>query len=177
MALALEVAITREENSETYLETLQNLIAKFLLIYRAIVSPIRECFSRSGLRISKFHGLLHIVFYIRQYGCTFNFFGGFCESHLKSLVKQRAKNMSRQQDHLDLDIMNRQYKEGMCEAAMKELDSIKWFGTTMDVDEEDEVNEDTDDTVGDEPREYNNLRPQSVKFTAFRKLLENGRTA
>jgi len=110
MALSLEVTITMEEYSDSYLERLQKLIVKFLLIYHAIVGPICECFSKSGLRIFKFHCFLHVIFYICQFGCAFNFFGGFCESHLKSLVKQQSKNTSRCQDCLDLDIMNRQYE-------------------------------------------------------------------
>jgi hypothetical protein len=52
-------------------------------------------------------GLLHSVFYIQRYGSPYNVFGGFCESHLKWLVKGSTKKTSRQQDRLHLDLMNR----------------------------------------------------------------------
>ena len=81
MALCLECALTQESYTESDLSRLDQALTKFLTIYRSIIGPFRECFSRSGLRIPKFHGLLHSVFYIRRYGSPFNFFGGFCESH------------------------------------------------------------------------------------------------
>jgi len=68
MALSLEAALTMEEYTEGYLVWLEKIICKFLVIYRAIVGPFRECFSRSGLRIPKFHGLLHSVTYIWSMG-------------------------------------------------------------------------------------------------------------
>ena len=105
MALCLEVALTQESYTESQLNQLETAIKKFLRIFWWIVGPFRECFSCCGLWIAKFHGLVHIVFYIRWFGSTLNFFGGFCESHLKTLIKAPTKNTSHWQDHLDLELM------------------------------------------------------------------------
>ncbi len=131
MALCLEVALTQDSYTESKLDELQSSIQKFLRIYRSVVGPFRECFSRSGLRIPKYHGLLHMVFYIRRFGNTRNFFGGFCESHLKSLVKAPTKNTSRRQDRLDLELMNRQHEEQhVCVSSEKSLRSNGWYEKT-----------------------------------------------
>lgn len=127
MALAVEMLITQEEYTESFLQRLQCVLKKFLLIYRAVVGPMPEVFSRSGLRIAKFHGLVHACFYIRRYGTPYNFFGGFCESHLKSLVKQQTRTTSRRQSRLPLDIMNRLHEDFVCRAAEDDLREKGWF--------------------------------------------------
>ena len=99
IALCLEVALTQESYMESQLDQLETAIKGW------VVGPFRECFSRCRLRIAKFHGLFHIIFYIRWFGSTLNFFGGFCESHLKTLIKAPTKNTSHWQDHLDLELM------------------------------------------------------------------------
>ena len=98
MTLSVECALTLESYPAELLTRLDLLIPKYLDIYHTIIGPFGECYSHSSLRISKFHGLLHSSFYIRQYGNPFNYFGGFCESHLKSLVKRPTKSTSRRQD-------------------------------------------------------------------------------
>jgi hypothetical protein len=128
MALCLECALTQSSYTDSNLSDVNKAVKKFLCIYRAVIGPFRECFSRSGLRIPKFHGLLHSAFYIRRYGSPYNFFGGFCESHLKSLVKGPTKNTSRRQDRLDLDLMNRQHEDMVCAAASTHLRDAKWWG-------------------------------------------------
>jgi hypothetical protein len=55
------------------------------------------------------------------------YFGGFCESHLKSLVKQPSKSTSRRQERLDLDLMNRQHESHVCHASESNLRSWGWF--------------------------------------------------
>ena len=105
MALCLEVALTQESYTESQLNQLETAIKQFLQIFWWVVGPFQECFSCCGLQIAKFHKLVHIVFYIRQFGSTLNFFGGFCESHLKTFIKAPTKNTSHWQDHLDLELM------------------------------------------------------------------------
>ena len=92
-----------------------------------VVGPFQECFSCCGLWIAKFHGLLHIVFYIQRFGSTLNFFGGFCESHLKTLIKAPTKNTSHWQDHLDLELMKWLHKKHVCLAAEKKLQDKGWY--------------------------------------------------
>jgi Plavaka transposase len=127
MTLSLECALMMESYSTELLSRLDVIIPKYLDIYRRVIGPFRECYSRSGLRISKFHGLLHSTFYIRRYGNPYNYFGGFCESHIKSLVKKQTKNTSRRQDRLDLDLMNRQHESHVVSCSHDELQKKGWF--------------------------------------------------
>jgi hypothetical protein len=106
ITLSLECPLMLESYPAELLTRLDLVIPKYLDIYHTIIGPFHECYSRSGLWISEFHGLLHLSFYICQYGYPFNYFGGFCESHSKSLVKHPTKNTSRHQDQLELDLMN-----------------------------------------------------------------------
>ena len=131
MTLSLECAIMLESYPAELLSRLDTIIPKFLNIYRTVVGPFRECYSRSGLRISKFHGLLHSPFYIRRYGNPLNYFGGFCESHLKTKVKLPTKNTGRRQDRLDLDLMNRQHESHVCEASEEKLRKLGWFDSNQ----------------------------------------------
>jgi len=128
MTLAMECVLQKESYTDGYLALLVNFIEKYLEIFRAVIGPIRECMSKSGLRIPKFHCLLHFRYYIQQFGSTYNFYGGFCESHMKSLIKKETKHTSRQQDRFDLDVMNRQHDNDVCKAAKRRLSEAYWFG-------------------------------------------------
>jgi len=169
MALCLECALTQGSYTESDLSRLDQALTKFLTIYRSIIGPFRECFSRSGLRIPKFHGLLHSVFYIRRYGSPYNFFGGFCESHLKSLIKEPTKNTSRRQDRLDLDLMNRQHENMVCEAATNHLREENWWGESLKA-----VEKETDDNMtlpsndSDSLRDGKGIKPHKAVFHAER---------
>jgi hypothetical protein len=171
MTLSLECALTLDSYPEEFLSRLDSIITKYLDIYRRVVGPFRECYSSSGLRISKFHGLLHSTFYIRRYGNTYNYFGGFCESHLKSLVKQPSKSTSRRQERLDLDLMNRQHESHVCHASESNLRSLGWF---EDKDASKSDNSDTELRFPDHQNSPANaedelgFRPHKTAFTAKR---------
>jgi len=164
MALCLEVALTQDSYTEVQLGELQSSIQKFLRIYRSVVGPFRECLSRSGLRIPKFHGLLHMVFYIRRYGSTKNFFGGFCESHLKSLVKAPTKNTSRRQDRLDLELMNRQHESHVCVSSERTLRRNGWYDVPHGKDDSGTNNDDP--SVSAEEIAEKMLKPSAFVFRA-----------
>ena len=65
MALCLEVALTQESYTESELNQLETAIKKFFRIFQCVVGPFQECFSCCVL--AKFHGLVHIVFYIQHF--------------------------------------------------------------------------------------------------------------
>ena len=44
--------------------------------------------SRVGLKLTKFHSLLHMGFFIREYGSPLNYFEGHLEEFLKHFVKK-----------------------------------------------------------------------------------------
>jgi hypothetical protein len=72
MSLCLECALTQHRYTESNLSDLDNAVTKFLCIYHEIIGPFQECFSRSGLRIPKFHGLLaaHTTFLVASVKAT-----------------------------------------------------------------------------------------------------------
>lgn len=111
LSLSLEVWLTKDEYTEGELEELEEKINKYLKLFRDVVGPQREVMSKCGLRISKFHGLKHIPFYIRRFGSANNFFGGHLEAALKVVVKQQTARTSRQHHRFLLDLMNRYHEE------------------------------------------------------------------
>lgn len=65
-----------------------------------------------GFRITKFHGLLHMVdFYIECYGATMNCFGGGPEALHKGAVKQPTLRTTRQHCRFTLDLANRSFEK------------------------------------------------------------------
>ena len=129
LSLSLLNWLTMPSYSEKDLTMLHNRITVFLQFYVETVGPIRECQSKSGLRITKLHCLKHFPDYIRQYGNTYNFFGGFCEALLKDMVKKPSKNTCRRQDRLDLDLLNRDHERRICDVAEKDLINTGWLPT------------------------------------------------
>ena len=124
LSLSMQEMLSQDSYDDTYLEMLKVRLQIYLKVFRKTVGPVRECFSKSGLRISKFHALLHFPFYILRYGSPYNFFGGFGESMMKVHLKEVAKNTSRRQDHLDKDVMHRHHEDHVCEEAIRELQKI-----------------------------------------------------
>lgn len=127
LSMSLHMSLTRLENTETQLHAMSRKISVFMSYYSWVVGPMREFLSKSGLRISKFHGLKHFPHYIRRYGNAYNFFGGYWESHLKCLLKANTSTTSRRQDRIDLDLMNRHFEMKICDSALKELEDMRWF--------------------------------------------------
>ena len=121
LSLSMAQMLSQDSYDVNYLSLLKARLSIFLKVYRKTVGPVRECFSKSGLRISKFHALLHFPFYILRYGSPYNFFGGFGESMMKVHLKQVAKNTSRRQDNLDKDVMHRHHEDHVCAEGNKEL--------------------------------------------------------
>ena len=127
LSLSMQEMLSQDSYDDTYLEMLKVRLHIYLKVFRKTVGPVRECFSKSGLRISKFHALLHFPFYILRYGSPYNFFGGFGESMMKVHLKEVAKNTSRRQDHLDKDVMHRHHEDHVCEDALRELQVTNHF--------------------------------------------------
>ena len=53
--------------------SLEKLIKDYLTSYKKIVGPLQIMKSRVGLKISKFHSLLHLGFFIQEYVAPLNF--------------------------------------------------------------------------------------------------------
>jgi len=92
LTLVLDTLLIAGEYSEEDLDKLEKQIGLYLEFYRKVIGPQHEMQSKAGLRISKFHALLHFPHNIRRYGTTSNFFGAYLlEQALKDIIKQRMK--------------------------------------------------------------------------------------
>ena len=119
LSLSLETLLSKEEFTEDELVELEMKITIFLKCYSAAVGYQAELQSRCGLRITKFHALKHIPFYVCRYGSTHNFFGGYLESALKPTVKNTTPRTSQQHHRFDADLMNHIYEQTVVEISEK----------------------------------------------------------
>ena len=85
----------------------QNAVRSFMADYKQLV--VRD--SQQGLRITKFHQLLHYAHMIRRHGSARNFDTGRCESIAVNMYKRSAKNTQRRQATLNSQIATRYVEE------------------------------------------------------------------
>ena len=78
-------------------------IKQFMYFYKATVN--RQ--DGNGLKIPKFHQLLHIPRYILKYGSPKNFNSGRCESHHISLSKRPAKTAQKRAKVYEMQVASR----------------------------------------------------------------------
>lgn len=84
-----------------------------------------------GLKITKFHQLLHYTRYISKYGSVQNFDTGICEGLAVSMYKRHVKSTQRQHHNLNSQIAVRHYYSLMCYEASRIVQSkIGGFKTT-----------------------------------------------
>ena len=58
------------------LSILSERTVRFLAVTKALIGDQRKYSSSAGLRLVKFHGLLHYVDQIKKFGSPLNYFGG-----------------------------------------------------------------------------------------------------
>ena len=59
--------------TETDVISLENTMKEHLTMFKKIIGPLQIMKSRGGLKLTKFHSLLHMGYFIREYGCALNF--------------------------------------------------------------------------------------------------------
>ena len=74
-----------------------------------------------GLKITKFHQLLHYTRYMAKYGSVQNFDTGVCEGLAVSMYKRHVKSTQRQHHNLNSQIAVRHYYSLMCAQRQNEL--------------------------------------------------------
>ena len=83
MGISMNDNLSQDRYTEECLVELQQRIIRFMEVTKLLIGDQREYESSVGLRLAKFHGMLHYSDQIRKFGCPMNFFGGFLESFLK----------------------------------------------------------------------------------------------
>ena len=82
--------------TETDVVSLEITIKEYLTMFKKIIGPLQIMRSRVGLKLTKFHALLHMGYFIREYGSPLNFFEGHLEEFLKHFVKKVYPRTTRQ---------------------------------------------------------------------------------
>jgi hypothetical protein len=116
-SICLAETLTREMIPKEELDVLHRQIKSYLKKYHSVVGIQREQVSLTGLRIPKFHGLLHYPFYIRMYGSPLNFSGVFLESALRPNVKQFTVRTTRRHSSFKKELLCREYESRLCRTA------------------------------------------------------------
>jgi hypothetical protein len=93
--------------SSECIEILETRIQRFLHVSRLMIGDQREFASKAGLRIAKFHGMLHYPQMIKKFGTPLNFWGGALESFLKTKLKGPSKRINRHAHRVRHDILIR----------------------------------------------------------------------
>ncbi|MGH3053351.1 MAG: hypothetical protein ACRDL7_00040 [Gaiellaceae bacterium] len=118
-SLSLEVMLTKEHYTPSYLKLLESRMRSYLDLYRDVIGPQRELESVCGLRLPKFHGATHFVDQIRRFGSHHNISGTYLESCLKPFVKQPIGRTSRQHSRFIFELMIRNYEYNVVDIAVK----------------------------------------------------------
>lgn len=90
--------------TESEISVLKNKIKDYLRAYKSLVGPLQIMKSRVGLKISKFHCLLHMDYFIKEYGSPLNFFEGHLEEFLKHFVKKIYPRTTRKHSRYTYDL-------------------------------------------------------------------------
>jgi hypothetical protein len=100
LTLSLNVCLHKARKTGSEVQMLQKFIMTYLKLYRSPIGPQRKTRSPYGLRLVKFHCLTHFPSQYRQFGNTYNYFGGFFESCIKTMPKRNLARTTRTQGKL-----------------------------------------------------------------------------
>ena len=119
-SLCLSECLNREDIPKHETEDIKKIIQCYLSNYREVVGIQREIVSKVGLRIPKFHGLLHFPSHIEKHGTPMNFSGVYLESALKPNVKAYTSRTTRRHSSYRKELLQRNYEERLYEASMNQ---------------------------------------------------------
>jgi hypothetical protein len=121
--LSLNVCLNKPRKTESEVQDLERKISRYLQLYRSLIGPQREMKSKCGLRIVKLHALTHFPRQYREFGSTFNYFGGFFESCIKTMAKRNLARTTRKHGRFVDELMTRYYEQQVCQFSSMVLDS------------------------------------------------------
>ena len=88
-------------------------IEQYLKKIKTIIGPLQIMRSNVGLKLTKFHSLVHLPYFVKEYGAPMNFFEGHLEEFLKHFVKKLYARTTRQHSRYLYDLTCR-LKEVQC---------------------------------------------------------------
>ena len=79
-------------------------------IIRILLTTLKKVLDRTkgeGMRITKFHQMLHVIFDMLRFGAAKGYHGGPCESNAKTDAKQPAQNTQKRRSNFDEQVAQR----------------------------------------------------------------------
>ena len=119
--LLLNYKFHKSSLTDNEVETMLNELRVYLGLYKDLLQDQREMVSAIGLKIPKFHGLLHFHDQIQRYGSAQNFFGCYLESMLKVMIKRPSQRTRKQKRTFNEDLTSRWEEIRCLEMAGREL--------------------------------------------------------
>jgi hypothetical protein len=123
LTLSLNVCLNKPRKTESEVLILQGGNSTYLQLYRSLIGPQRETRSPCRLRLVKFHCLTHFPSQYRQFGNTYNYFGGFFKSCIKKMAKRNLARTTRKHGRFVEDIMMRYFEHKVCDFSRMVLET------------------------------------------------------
>jgi hypothetical protein len=125
LTLSLNVCLNKSTKTETVLCELEHKLKKYQELYRSLVGPQREMMSKTGMRIVKFHCMSHFPKQYGEFGSAFNYFGGFFEACIKTMVIFLKQRTTKKHSRFVEDLMTRYYEQQVCAVSTLSLDTTQ----------------------------------------------------
>ena len=106
-SLVLYQSLMVEKITTSEVTSLEMKIKNYLIMFKQVIGPLQIMKSRVGLKLTKFHSLLHMGYFIKEYGSPLNFFEGHLEEFLKHFVKKLYPRTTRQHSRYLYDLTSR----------------------------------------------------------------------
>lgn len=112
-SLVLYKSLMVNQITDNELSVLERKIEQYLKNFKTIIGPLQIMRSNVGLKLTKFHSLLHLPYFVKEYRAPMNFFEGHLEEFLKHFVKKLYARTTRQHIRYLYDLTCR-LKEVQC---------------------------------------------------------------
>ena len=112
-SLVLYKSLMVNRITDNELSVLERKIEQYLKKFKTIIGPLQIMRSNVGLKLTKFHSLVHLPYFVKEYGAPMNFFEGHLEEFLKHFVKKLYARTTRQHSRYLYDLTCR-LKEVQC---------------------------------------------------------------
>jgi hypothetical protein len=132
LSISMNDLLSQKVYTSACLDVLHERIVRYLSVTKALIGDQREYLSAIGLRLAKFHGMLHYTDYILKFGSPLNFYGGFLESFLKDKLKRPSKRVNGHSHRLQYDILTRSQDARQFVLARQVLFTPKYVTTLLD---------------------------------------------
>jgi hypothetical protein len=116
--LSLNVFLKNPRNIKSEVQLLPKKIMTYLKFYRSLIGPQRETRLPCDLRLVKFYCLAQFPSQYRKFGKTYNYFQGFFESCIKTMIKRNLARTTSNHGRSVEDLIMRYFEQKVCDFAV-----------------------------------------------------------